>query len=54
MDPIERLAHIERMRHLREAIRDYERLHGELTPAEVEAQEALDQQSAVHIYLDTK
>jgi post-segregation antitoxin (ccd killing protein) len=43
----QRLAHIERIRLLREALSDYEQEQGLLTPEEVDAQEALDKKSAV-------
>lgn len=43
----QRLAHIERMRLLREAVIDYEQEQGPFTPEEVDAQESLDKKSAV-------
>lgn len=42
-----RLAHIERLRLLREAVADYEAQHGSFSVDELDAQEANDKTSAV-------
>lgn len=43
----QRLAHIERLRLLREAVNGHEHELGRFSPEELDAQEALDMQSAV-------
>ena len=42
-----RLAHLERLRHLGEAVADYQSEFGPFTAAELDEQEAIDKQSAV-------
>jgi post-segregation antitoxin (ccd killing protein) len=42
-----RLAHIQRMRLLREALNDFENEHGTIGVAEIAAQENLDKKSAI-------
>jgi post-segregation antitoxin (ccd killing protein) len=43
-----RLAHIERMRLLSEALNDFANEHGTIGVAEIEAQQNLDKESAIH------
>jgi post-segregation antitoxin (ccd killing protein) len=43
----ERLAHLERLRYLSEAVHDFESEHGTISAAEIEAQQKRDRQSAV-------
>lgn len=50
----ERLAHLERLRQLREALHDFEIEHGTISAAEIEAQARRDKQSAVKPKLKRK